>query len=116
MAKFYVWKKQVGSGCDYTIGCGERVNLVEAKNEKEIVSWMINNPDFEGSNRYGEFGFGTDFELSEVIIFPIESRYVVDVAELKRQCNEVKNAKELKAKEENERKEYERLRKKFEEK
>jgi len=29
--KFYLWLKQSGEGCDYTIGCGQRLVLLNAE-------------------------------------------------------------------------------------
>jgi cell division protein ZapA (FtsZ GTPase activity inhibitor) len=37
MTAFYLWLKQDGTGCDYTIGCGEKMTPLKAETIEEAL-------------------------------------------------------------------------------
>lgn len=45
MKKFYVYRKQVGKGCDYTIDCGVSFELFHGKSKEEVIKQIIDIPD-----------------------------------------------------------------------
>ena len=47
---FYLWMKQEGEGCDYTIGCGQKLIPLKASSSAEAVveaSLLIADYDYE---------------------------------------------------------------------
>jgi len=103
---YYIYLKQEGEGCDYTIGCGNYLtyfdaeNIVEAQNK---IEQLIKE----------QFPVGSDSTIESVLLFtsePIE----VDVDSIYTKERERINKKIEKETEEREKALYEKLKGKFE--
>lgn len=119
MKKFLVYVKQHGEGCDYTIGCGRKVFFIEARDmiqAKDRFTRML-SPEFGQDNQpewtkdYG--GYNGEMKLVSAQIFEVADEVKVDVAECYENIEKFKIEKALKAVEEKERKEFERLKAKY---
>ena len=114
--KFLVCERQSGEGCDYMIGCGMDFYFKEACSEEALIEYLI-YPDGEEEccSLEGERA------RSDILILPAEHVTELDVADIFCQVEEKRlmaKQEELmrteEAKEAVERKEYARLKKKFE--
>jgi hypothetical protein len=97
-----------GEGCDYTIGCGMRYDIVEEETIEDVVERAA-FPDGrnEGSALEGEMA------LTEILIAPLEHVFAVDVLMAKAEKRELDKIKLSKEKEDIEQKEFERLKAKY---
>ena len=43
--KYYLYRKQSGQGCGYSIGCGETLNSLRGKTKEEAIKEAIGIPD-----------------------------------------------------------------------
>lgn len=52
MSKYYLWMKQTGGGCDYTIGCGEVLVSLNADpdNREELKKEILKTFDYYGED------------------------------------------------------------------
>ena len=66
---FYVWMKQAGEGCGYSIGCGERLVPVEGETVQEATN--------EAHRVFEYHGFGSHEECQ-----PQECKLMQEVADL----------------------------------
>lgn len=100
---YYIYFKQVGEGCDYTIGCGN--HLIKITSEEENILSVVNEHIKEN------YPVNSEYELCNALIFknPIE----VNIKELYKEQIEEMEEETLKRKEKKELEEYLRLKKKF---
>lgn len=75
--RYYAYLKQVGEGCDYTIGCAQTLITIEAENDSEAKEKLSN----EIMENYHD-----ETELSKVLLFkePIDFDLKSIYSELKR--------------------------------
>lgn len=106
MKKFYAYFEGKGHGCDYTIGCNLRVEQYDAKDVQEVVD--IITEEIEESPDYAEE------RIEQVTIIEAASETTLDIFDLTSNIREKQLAEEQLKKEDEERAEYERLKKKFE--
>jgi hypothetical protein len=123
MKQYIVIEYQTG-GCDYTIGCGYRITTFEAQNWEDAVNTVLTKEgeDYPGNyllnerkwkpKQYIISCFERENGASHVMLVEVSCSMQLDDLILKR-LGDVAKAKE-KEKEDAERKEFERLKKKFE--
>jgi len=70
--KYALWLKQSGEGCDYTIGCGERIYPLEATTLEEAKEEIAEGVA-EGDIRSGD-------DIEEAVIYSFEDD-VLDIFE-----------------------------------
>lgn len=80
--RFALWMKQAGGGCDYMVGCGEKMKFFEAENVEEAIKRVIQLDDCEHFVPENEAGIlswhglsieGGERSLERAILFPLES-------------------------------------------
>jgi hypothetical protein len=102
--KYKAYLKQSGEGCDYTIGCAQKVINIEATNMEEAKQKLAKKlPDYGVSERPIETA--EIYEVNTVFAFDTNAFY-----------DEIENKDKLEAQriqDEVERREYERLKRKF---
>lgn len=123
MPQFLVHTQQ-GGGCDYTIGCGHRVDLISADTlgaavEKVRQQWFGLEPGdpsaLEDGEKYdGEYAVHPKEGIKKVTIYEIGGVVGMDVASLFREVEGKKAAREKVAKEARDRAQYEALKAQFE--
>lgn len=115
--RFLAHIQQSGEGCDYTIGCGHKVKIVEADTIEAAAHDILGAP-----NEYGDWdGYGNprlhgpsgEAALKSITLYEIANVTTVDLDAHWRVCTANEVAKKRAAVEANERAEYERLQKKF---
>lgn len=72
--RFLVCERQVGQGCDYTIGCGMRFRYVEAADQAALVEKLI----WPAGRDEGSTVEGDD-RLKDLLIVPAEAVITVDL-------------------------------------
>lgn len=110
--KYYALVKQAGEGCDYTIGCGylyvhipDAIHIEDAKNK---FIEMALDPRNDNSLRY----FGEQ-ALRYAKIIEVHAEHEINLDSQYRKLDEIKNFEQRQANEEQEKAEYERLKRKF---
>lgn len=75
MAKFLAILDQAAEGCDYTIGCGVAVDLIEADSYDEAFEILKNDrwSDYESSECDINYIANGEGSLESVILYQIES-------------------------------------------
>lgn len=106
--KYLVCKKQVGEGCDYTIGCGYRFDWVEAASVEDAIEQTV-WPD--GRDEYSAVE-GED-ALKTILIAPAENITSVDVAAIQRGVADLRRKEREEEQRNEELTELERLRRKY---
>jgi hypothetical protein len=43
--RYFVWRKQKGTGCDYMIGCGQNVSELKASNREDAIAEVMGLDD-----------------------------------------------------------------------
>lgn len=113
MARYFLFEEQHG-GCDYTIGCGKRLTEIEGVGS---LSEAIAKVSATTVNKYGEeeFEIITDGEwaVEKAKVLEVSGLYEMDLTKLRSERAAVRNLKAKLEKDSAERKEYERLKKKF---
>lgn len=107
MAQFFLYMKQKGEGCDYTIGCGETIQEIDGETHKQALKNVYEF--FEEEQQY--IDPESDSSLEECYLF--ELKKTIDLDELQEKFTEEQEKEEEDNQEECERKEYERLKKKY---
>jgi hypothetical protein len=79
--KYLIIKNQYGTGCDYTIGCGETYEFVDFDGDLESAIKYFSNPDRE----YGGFAVDGDFALEKVWIVPADNAISIDLESLRKE-------------------------------
>lgn len=96
--KYLYCKKQIGQGCDYTIGCGMVYGIIEAQSIEEAIEEII-----YPSGRDECSALEGEMSLEEIFLVPAENVTKVDIEtkreeienERKRQAAETEKEKEL---------------------
>jgi len=124
--KYYLYRKQKGEGCDYTIACGESLSLLSAKSMEEAIDEVINFPDLSEINDEDELNDvmcdsmsdvsdNHGYDYAEIEILEVTStKYLqplIDAANKK--VHALKESLSKKKVELAERQQYEKLKKKF---
>ena len=73
--KFLVCMTQHGYGCDYTIGCGMRYDVIEADSREDVIETVL-YPDGRDEGSY-YLSRTSDTELKELIITELADDYVL---------------------------------------
>lgn len=116
MAKFAVVLKQQGEGCDYSIGCGMTLLMLDASTRDEALieakRRILGKPSEDAYYGYEDsYLVGTEANLESATVVQIE--YEFPVKEWYHQILAAQAASDEKQKLAKERAEYERLQKKF---
>jgi len=106
MKTFYVYYEGRGYGCDYTIGCNLRVEVINAESAEEV--WAQVKEEVEESPTYAEE------RIESVTVIEAAGVTKLDIEDLTRDIREQQEQDKKAKKEAEERAEYERLKKKFE--
>ena len=109
--KFLVCQKQPGEGCDYTIGCGMRYDIVEADSKEEVIENIIFP---EGRDEY--CALEDDNAIDELLVINITNSEIVtevDLWELKGEVIEEREKEKRDSERQSDEAEFERLRKKL---
>ena len=104
--KYLVCKKQKGTGCDYSIGCGmtyEIINAVSPDHAKDLVIY----PEDDQDSPCGIEG------LDQVLIVPLVNMINIDIEGILEQHQEDTKKRQEEAAHAAEEAEYERLKKKL---
>lgn len=105
---FVAYVKQAGEGCDYTIACGETMWTLDAKTREDAVIELERK--VVGSR--DEYGC---VSLSKLILFEVLSEEEMPLSVWYRHMKEAEEQHEHEQAESRERREFERLRKKYSE-
>lgn len=105
MRQYKAYIHQEGEGCDYTIGCAQTVIDIHA-NSIEKAKQMLSQ---EIRDNYSH----EERRLKAAELYEIEQIISIDLADIYTQIDNEEYEKEQKIKEEQERKEFERLKSKF---
>lgn len=106
--KYLICERQIGVGCDSTIGCGMRFYWMDAESveaAQEEIIWPEGRDDYPSIEGYQE--------LIEILIIPAEFVNTVDITPEKEEWNRQVTRKEMNATEEIEKKELNRLQRKY---
>lgn len=76
--KYLICKKQIGEGCDYTIGCGMKFYFMDAESVEDAVEKIVYP---EGRDQY--CSLDGENALCEILIIPEKHVTSVDVVSLK---------------------------------
>jgi hypothetical protein len=118
MNKKYVVHLNQGGGCDYTIGCGQRTITIWAENitqaHERFISMIgsFDDDDVDWTEDYGGWRCEYWF-LATVTIYEVSDEVNVDMKAVYANLDEVEALRKRLAAEDAEKKEYERLQKKF---
>ena len=105
MRRFIAYFKQEGQGCDHTIGCGNCTHEFEAETLAHALKKLKKEirENYVGESR-----------LEYCKLFEIEHSHIIDVDEIYADLRKEEMEANDKIYQEHERREYERLKKKFE--
>lgn len=111
MPKFLAVWQQVG-GCDYTIGCGIRVEEIEAPTIDHVRAQVLDHFAAPGGDDEG------NDSIESVVIYPLqgEIKMLLDEAQLgsaRARRDEARKERDAKSRDNRERAEFDRLKKKF---
>jgi len=114
MTKFIAYVKQEMQGCDYTIACGQTIWKLKSTSKEDAIEELRKMiiGEYVPGDGYEE-GYWGESKLSEVILFEVKEELPIDVNQWYREALKFKNDEENKAKNDDERKEYERLKSKY---
>jgi hypothetical protein len=90
--QYLVCRKQIGNGCDYTIGCGMVYDFMEADSVDDIlekVIWPEGRDEDDCCNLEG------DAELIELLIIPADAVIIADLPKLKNQLFRFRQAQKM---------------------
>lgn len=107
--KYLVCKKQVGEGCDYTIGCGYRFDWMEVADIQAAIEKTV-WPDGRGDESCAIEG---ENALVTILVIPAESVTIVDVAAIRMEVARLRKKEADEAQRTRELAELERLRRKY---
>ena len=114
--KFYLYEVQ-DEGCDYTIGCGERLTEIPAATMAEAYAITLTE-DYLGCEEGEDYGpISTnpgEAKLSSAVIFAVAETQIIDLGALIRAARTEHEAAQNVATDATERVEFERLKAKFE--
>ena len=108
---FYLYKKQYGEGCDYSIGCGLSFSRLQAATMAEAIQEAI----AEGKNgECPKIATDGDMSIEVASIFRVEESNEIDVVSLGAARHEAQRKQEQVVREKNERKYLAELKAKYE--
>ena len=107
--QYMVIYKQSGEGCDYTIGCGMKYEILEADDMKELTEEIV-FPD--GRGEYSIFN-NEDISYDEIIVVPFNQTEPLDLISLESWAKAIDNADKEEQQRLEDEAEFERLRKKL---
>jgi hypothetical protein len=105
MKTYKVYLKQLGEGCDYTIGCGKTIETIEAENIKDAI---IRLKEIIADNYNHD-----ESRLEKVEIYETSTIENFDIKSFYDDLNKMEELANISKKQEFERLEYERLKAKF---
>lgn len=120
--KFILLEKQVGTGCDYTIACGQRWSFISAESEEKAIEKVLGKKPVEevieceddDDDDDDDSVFGYDYEK---LLLVTDTGKVIDLMPIGEEYIAIEKAMKAKAvaakKEAAEKAEFERLSKKF---
>lgn len=113
MAKFLVYAQQTGYGCDYTIGCGLKVEFIDAPDMAAALQqaerlWYGPVDNYEGGRVHSEV------QLQKLTVCEVPHVQEVNVQAARGRWQARKDAAVREAKEAKDRAQYEALKAKFE--
>ena len=103
--EYKAYLKQSGEGCDYTIGCAQTVINIEATSMEEAKQKLTATIIEEYNDDECMLDSAELYECNEVFAMPIDDIYA--------KAEQLEQQEKQKQQEEAERKEYERLKNKF---
>jgi len=103
--EYKAYLKQSGEGCDYTIGCAQTVINIEATSMEEAKQKLTTTIIEEYNNDERILDSAELYECNEVFAMPIDDIYA--------KVEQFEQQEKQKQQEETERREYERLKNKF---
>lgn len=103
--KFIAYLKQCGGGCDYTIGCGQKLIGLDAQTWDEARAEVRKLLAEDYSHDESLLETVTIYEVKTALRVPVDEWY----AEIEDEGNEAQEARDK----ENRRREYERLKREF---
>lgn len=120
MSKFYLYLEGRGEGCDYTIACNERLVELQADSFEKALEEVLAPGGELGPDEYEPDGWseincdvGSDYYVQLATILQVEESRQVPLFELRAE-QAARNTQEAEQRVENEeREEFERLKKKF---
>lgn len=111
--KYYLYEEQDG-GCDYTIGCGKRLRLIEgATTMAEAIAKAIDRAPNQWGDMEEMFDTEGEWRVSKAVILEVAEEHVIDIVAVGRSREAARRQEEQQAAQEKEKREYERLRAKF---
>lgn len=105
---YYLFLRQEGQGCDYTIGCGMRLIILRATTLDEAKG---ESKEYFDADNYG-YGRG-DYALSDAMIMRCEFNAMPILNKILKDEREAREKEQEQNKLNQERAEFERLKKKF---
>ena len=107
---------QKSGGCDYTIGCGHKVESLKATTKTEAIEELklIVVGEYLPEHNCFEEGYRGEQELSSVTLYEVSSVEKLPINVWYQEADNLVASGRQRAKENAEQKEYERLRAKFE--
>jgi hypothetical protein len=107
MPRFFLFEEQ-GGGCDYSIGCGFRLREIDASTMKEAIEIVTKDDKDPFIRVYG------DSAIESARILQVDVIEEIDLVTIASERNKKRQEKIATRKNKEDRKEYERLKKKFE--
>lgn len=104
--KYWAIFHGAGEGCDHTISCNIATIKLEATNDEEVYNEIEDH-------LYGEESWG-EGEIEKVEVIKGEYFLTIDTEEIRAKENEIALKERIKEQNKKDKKEYERLKKKFE--
>ncbi len=104
MAKWRLWLKQFGEGCDYTIGCGQKMMDLKAVTYQSALE--------EADKEVRERGLDEQ-AIQEAILIPVDSTIPINVSKINFEMETERRQAKEKTQKEKEEAEFERLKKKL---
>jgi len=96
---FYLYREEIGQGCDYTIGCGESLSLLQATTKEAAI--IEAHKALDNTFKYGELEAGAWKAGENVVSRALILETVATVTAYAMECaKEYNQLKEKEAKEE----------------
>jgi hypothetical protein len=106
MSVYWLLIRQEGTGCDYSIACGEKFIQLKAQNEEDALAEAAKTWEYYGGDR--------ENKIESIKILEVQKEIDLDIDGLVSKAKEAERKCQEKQKEAQEKAEYERLKKKFE--
>ena len=107
---YYLYMNQKGYGCDYTIGCGEKMIALEGDTLEEAMEFAVK--EYLTGDNYS-YGWG-DYALCAAYIVEIREDLMPTIERLHKEAEEAVEVEKKRRKEYQEKDELARLKKKYE--